>query len=226
MKTKLFLLIVASFAILLYSAAQNPPLQRGISVQLAQTTNAEAMPEADNPNAWIVTVTADGGLYFGTDPVTSEGLYYKMKPRSRKRPKALYVKADARAPYASVQRALAGAHAFYDSVILLTAQSEAATASGIVSPHGIEVSISAPGALLQPRVQLQAAPDGAPTLTVNHQPVSWDALPQTLANLLQDRQEKVVPVEVTGVVPFGQIVRVADLCHSVGARAVLPAPTL
>src|SRR5271166_722905 len=129
MKPVLFVCFVASL-VALYSAAQNPLMQRGISVQLAPTTNAEAMPEADNPNAWIVTITADGGLYFGTDPVTSEGLYYKMKPRSRKRPKDLFIKADARAPYASVQRALAGVHAFYDSVILLTAQPEAAAQGG------------------------------------------------------------------------------------------------
>lgn len=223
MKCKLF--IAASLVALLYSAAQNPPLQRGISVQLAPATNAEAMPEADDPNAWIVTITADGIRYLGTDPATSEGLYYKMKARSRKLPKKLYVKADARAPYSSVERALAGAHAFFESVVLLTAHPEPARPGSIVAPQGLEVLITAPAAGLKPSVELQTVEQGAPALTVNHEPVAWDALPRTLDSLLQDR-EKVVPMEVAGAVPFAQVVHVADVCHPVGVRVVLPVPTL
>jgi biopolymer transport protein ExbD len=223
MKCKVF--IAASLVALLYSSAQNPPLQRGISVQLAPTTNAEAMPEADDPNAWIVTITADGGLYFGITPVTSEGLYYKMKARSRKLPKKLYVKADARAPYSSVGRVLAGVHSFFDSVVVLTLQAESATPGSTVPPRGIEVLITAPAPGLKPSVELQGVAQGAPALTVNHEPVAWDALPRTLENLLQDR-EKVVPIEVAGAVPFAQVVHVADVCHPVGVRVVLPAPTL
>jgi len=225
MKTKLFVCLAASLVVLLYSAAQNPPLQRGISVQLAPATNAEAMPEADDPNAWIVTVTADSVLYFGTTPVTSEGLYYKMKARSHKLPKKLYVKADARAPYSSVERALAGAHAFFESVVLLTAHPELAKPGSIVAPQGLEVLITAPAAGLKPSVELQAAAPGNATLTVNHEPVAWDVLPRTLDSLLQDR-EKVVPLEVTGTVPFAQVVHVADVCRSAGVRVVLPVPTL
>ena len=223
MKCKLF--IAASLVAFLYSAAQNPPLQRGISVQLAPATNAEAMPEADDPNAWIVTVTADGVLYFGTTPVTSEGLYYKMKARSHKLPKKLYVKADARAPYSSVERVLAGVHSFFDSVIVLTLQAAPAAPGSTVLPRGIEVLITAPAAGLKPSVELEAAAQGAPALTVNHEPVAWDALPRTLKSLLEDR-DKVVPIEVTGAVPFAPVVRVADQCHLVGVRVVLPAPTL
>ena len=225
MKTKLVVCLVASVAALLYSAAQNSPLQRGISVQLAPSANAEAMPEADNPNAWIVTVTAEGVVYFGTDPVTSEGLYYKMKAHSRKLPKKLYVKADARAPYSSVERALAGAHAFFESVVLLTEHPEPVRPGSIVAPQGLEVQITAPAAGLKPSVELQAAAQGALALTVNHEPVAWDALPRTLDSLLQDR-EKVVPMEVTGAVPFAQVIHVVDVCHPVGVRVVLPAPTL
>jgi len=225
MKTKLFVCLAVSLVVVLYSAAQNSPLQRGISVQMAPAANADPMPDADDPNAWIVTITADGGLYLGTTPVTSEELYYKMKARSRKLPKKLYLKADARAPYSSVERAIAGVHAFFGSVIVLSLQAEPATPGSTVPPRGIEVLITAPAAGLKPSVELQAAAPGNPALTVNHEPVTWDALPRTLENLLQDR-DKVVPLEITGAVPFAQVVHVADLCHLVGARVILPAPTL
>jgi len=56
-------------------------LQKGISVQLAVTSNAAPMPDADSEEAWIVAVAADGRMYFGIDPVTPEGLADKMKSR-------------------------------------------------------------------------------------------------------------------------------------------------
>ena len=45
-------------------------MQRGVSVQMAVTSNATSVPDADSNDAWIVTVTADGSLYFGADPMT------------------------------------------------------------------------------------------------------------------------------------------------------------
>jgi len=38
----------------------NVPLQRGVSVQLAVTSNAVAVPNADQPDALVVALTADG----------------------------------------------------------------------------------------------------------------------------------------------------------------------
>ncbi len=225
MKRNLLLFIAASFLTLLYTAAQTPPRQRGISVQLAPAANAEAAPDADDPNAWIVTITADGGVYFGTTSVTSEGLYYKMKPHAHKLPKHLYLKVDARAPYASIQQTLAGIRPFFESVVLLTSPPASPTHDGIVPPNGIEVLIKARGAELRPRVQLKAAATGASALTVNHEPVAWDQLENTLKSLLGDRDEKVVPLEVAGAVPFAQVVHVVDVCRSAGARVVLPMPT-
>ena len=92
-------------------------------------------------------------------------------------------------------------------------------------PNGIEVLIKARGAELRPRVQLKAAATGASDLTVNHEPVAWDRLQPTLATLLGDRDEKIVPLEVAGAVPFAQVVHVVDVCRSAGARVVLPTPT-
>jgi len=67
------------------ASAQSVAMQRGVSVQLAVTNNATPMPEADNEDAWIVTVTADGQIYFGTDPVTPAGLADELKRRPRNR---------------------------------------------------------------------------------------------------------------------------------------------
>jgi len=47
----------------------NVPLQRGVSVQLAVTTNAVAVPNADRQDALIVALTADGTTYLHADGV-------------------------------------------------------------------------------------------------------------------------------------------------------------
>ena len=40
-------------------SAANPP-QRGVHVQMAVTSNAVAVPNADKPDALVVAITADG----------------------------------------------------------------------------------------------------------------------------------------------------------------------
>src|SRR5271157_5364090 len=100
------------------AAAQT--LRKGISVEMARTTNAAPMPEADDANAWIVTVRRDGAVYFGTDAVTPEGLLDRMTRTPRNRAQKLFIKADARAPFAGVQRVLqAGRTVGFDAPVLL-----------------------------------------------------------------------------------------------------------
>ena len=53
-------------------AAQDPtgPVRRpGISVQLSVSNQATAMPEADQQDVAVVTITVDRNLYLGTRPV-------------------------------------------------------------------------------------------------------------------------------------------------------------
>ncbi len=88
------------------ACAQSPALQKGVSVQMAATSNATPMPAADNDDAWIVTIGADGKLYFGADPVDADGLTNDMKIHPRKRDAKLYIKADARAPFSSVEKVM------------------------------------------------------------------------------------------------------------------------
>ncbi len=81
MKSLLFVSLLAFTIadVALPSRAQTPALQQGVSVQMAMTNHAQPVPAADDQDAWVIAVTADGKLYFGAHPETSEGLLEKMK---------------------------------------------------------------------------------------------------------------------------------------------------
>jgi biopolymer transport protein ExbD/biopolymer transport protein TolR len=116
-------------------------MQKGIRVELARTNSAVAVPDADNQDALIVTVTESGKLYFGIDPVTVESLVGKLKDRASRR--TIYVKADARAPYASVVKVFDAARtAEVAGVTLLTTQPKPTSAGAVVLPQGIEMELS------------------------------------------------------------------------------------
>jgi biopolymer transport protein ExbD len=118
-------------------------MQKGISVNLAPTSSAVAVPDADNSDALIITVTDSGRLYFGIDPVTPDSLAEKLKGRLSQRTQNLYVKADARAPYAFVVMVLDAAHtAGVAGVTLLTTQPKATQAGTVVVPEGIEMELA------------------------------------------------------------------------------------
>jgi len=118
-------------------------MQKGISVDLARTSSAVPVPDADNQDALIVTVTDSGGLYFGIDPVTPEMLAEKLKAPPSHRTPTLYIKADARAPYACVVKVLDAAHtAGVAGVTLLTSQPTATQAGAVVWPEGIEMQLA------------------------------------------------------------------------------------
>src|SRR4051794_32929848 len=81
----------------------NAPLQRGVSVQLAGTSNAVAVPKADEPDALIVALTADGSSYLQANSVRTSDLADRVRNiLSTRTDKTLYIKADARVPYARV----------------------------------------------------------------------------------------------------------------------------
>lgn len=132
------LVVVTTMSAVPRSSAQ--AVQKGISVELARTSSAVAVPDADNQDALIVTVTESGKLYFGIDPVTVESLVGKLKGASRR---TVYVKADARAPYASVVKVLDAARtAEVAGVTLLTTQPKTASGGALVPPQGIEMELS------------------------------------------------------------------------------------
>jgi biopolymer transport protein ExbD len=118
-------------------------MQKGISVQLARTSSAVPVPDADNQKALMITVTDSGGIYFGIDPVTPDALAEKLRARPSNDSQTLYIKADARAPYASVVKVLDAAHtARVLSVTLLTTQPKTPPVGTVVSPEGIEMELA------------------------------------------------------------------------------------
>jgi len=118
-------------------------MQKGISVELAPTSSAVPVPDADNQDALIITVTDTGRLYFGIDPVTPDSLAEKLKGRMSNRTQNLYIKADARAPYACVVKVLDAARtAGVGGVTLLTTQPKTTQAGTVVFPEGIEMVLA------------------------------------------------------------------------------------
>jgi biopolymer transport protein ExbD len=136
-----FLVVVVALSVARQSTAQ--ALQKGISVELAPTSSAVAVPDADNQDALIITVTEAGKLYFGIDMLTPDALLEKLKSRTSHHAQTLYIKADAKAPYACVMKVLDAAHiAGVASVTLLTTQPRATQAGTTVSPLGIEMELA------------------------------------------------------------------------------------
>ncbi len=137
-----------AFLVLAAMMSANPrshaqAMQKGISVKLAPTSSAVAVPDADSPEALIIAVTDTGKLYFGIDPVTPDSLADKIEGRLAHRTQNLYVKADARAPYACVVTVLDAARtAGVAGVTLLTTQPRTTQAGTVVFPEGIEMEMA------------------------------------------------------------------------------------
>ena len=80
-----------------------PLLQKGASVQMAQTNNPTNMPDADKDDAVLIAVTHDGVIYLGSDRVNEDVLSTKVREKlEKKTDKRVFVKADAHAHYGLV----------------------------------------------------------------------------------------------------------------------------
>ena len=227
--TTVFVLTIAATVLFAPTLSHAQELQRGVSVQMPVTINATAMPDADRNDAWVVAVAADGSIYFGADPKTPEELTDWMKIHPRNREARLYVKADARAPFTSVEQVLEiGRQANFDTPILLTAQREPTVPGTMVSPNGLEVVIgpATPAGTVATVVQLLNSGQQRPLLRVNGDEISWSALQGTLAQHFQKGDEKVVLLKADGRLPFGQVAQAIDVCRSTGAKVFLPASEL
>ena len=120
------------------------PLQQGISVQLAVTSNAVAVPNADQPDALVVALTADGRIYLRANPVPTPDLAASVRSiLSTRQDKTLYIKADARVPYARLVEVIdAVQKSGVEGLTFLTAQQDAADQGRTpVSPKGLELRV-------------------------------------------------------------------------------------
>jgi len=99
-----------------------PMLQKGVSVELANTTNPIDMKEADREDSVLVAVTRDGKFYLGQDRVNIEDLASKVNDLLSDRiDKKVFVKSDRRAKYGDVVQVVDNIrNAGVDAVGLLT----------------------------------------------------------------------------------------------------------
>ena len=222
---------MALLALVLFATvvANSQQLQKGVSVEMAPTTNALPMPAADNLNAWIVTVTADGQLWFGTNPVSQDDLIAEMIRTPRNRGQNLYVKADARAPYAAVASALKAAQtAKFDAPVLLTAQTVSIPPGTMIPPQGLQIWLGSESASdgSSVLIELLTSKSDSPALRINGHAISGNDLKTAVEQLFHGRTEKIALLRTDGTVPFARVAQVIDACQSVGAKVVLPTPQI
>ena len=120
------------------------PLQQGVSVQMPVTRNAVAVPNADTQDAVVVALTADGTTYLRADPLPTPALADRVRSiLSTRNEKTLYIKADARVPYARLVEVIdALQRSGVEGVTLLTAQQDAADQGNrIVAPKGLQMRV-------------------------------------------------------------------------------------
>ena len=160
-------------------------------------------------------------MYFSADPVDAEGLTNDMKIHPRKRDAKLYIKADARAPFSSVEKVMQiGRKAYFEAAVLLTSQNETPALGKMVAPQGLEVLLtSAPS----DAVVVELNNSGKPLVKIDNREVAQANLQTALNQSLQNRSARTVEIKPTGAVPFAQVAQVIDACASVKAKVVLPA---
>ena len=138
-------LVMAAIAGAVFAqSAVSVPLQRGVSVQLAVTSNAVAVPNADQPDAPVVALTADGSIYLRANPVPTPDLADRVRSiLSTRKDKTLYIKADARVPYARVVEVIDAVQTSgVEGVTFLTAQQDAGDQGRRpVSPKGLVLRV-------------------------------------------------------------------------------------
>ena len=228
---EVFLSVVMSVSGTLCAQTRNePPLQKGVSVQMAVTEHATQMPDADSSDACVITVTASGDFYVRADPVSPrDNLYYdtksclyearKKNPTSEPR---LYIKADARALAAYLDYVLAAASGLdHESAILLTAQPVQKTEGTRVAPTGLEIRATSSWRR-DSMFLLLDSDQSSPKIRFNDQGISLDDL-QNQIKLLQARRDPLV-ISMESKLPFAKLATVLDLCSSLGATVSVALP--
>jgi len=224
MKHLLFvsLLALTMVNIVIPSDAQTPALQQGVSVQMPVTSNAQPMPAADNQDAMIIAVTADGRLFFGIHPESAEGLLEQMKSNPRRSDQNLYIKADAHARFVDVKKTLMAAQAGeFATPVLLTMQREAPQPGAVVLPKGIAVGLRARGNSDSIVVRISGSAQGSATLTVNDHVLPWSELESALKQRVHS-PDQIVQVEANDAVSFADLIRVLDEARATGAMVSIP----
>jgi len=106
-----------------------PMLQKYVSVDMAKAQNPRPMTDADKEDAVMLSITRDGKVYLGSDPVKVSEITPKVKDRiSARLDKTVYVRSDARAKYGDVVGVVDGVRAAgVDQLGLITEKVERRT---------------------------------------------------------------------------------------------------
>ena len=136
MKTVIAVFVVGSILICAASAQDpgKPVLRKGISVRMPVADHAVEMRAADEQDATVVVVTADGRLFVGVTPA-EPGVLSSLVADT------VYVKADSRAPFQAVLAALDALRG--KSVVLLAAPPPGVAKKEIMPPYGIRLTVQA-----------------------------------------------------------------------------------
>jgi biopolymer transport protein ExbD len=135
MKLLIEVCLVGSILICVAGAQDSPKraLQKGISVAMPVASHAVEMREADEQDATVVAITADGKVFVGVKPTEPIAL-------SNLREGTVYVKADSRVQYQKVLTVLDALRG--KSVVLLTAPPKDVGRARIVPPYGMKLTVS------------------------------------------------------------------------------------
>ena len=84
-----------------------PLLQHKVQIDLARVNNATLMPDADKEDAVVVAITRDGGVFLGQNKGEPSQLGSLVRDMlADKTDKTIFVRADARAQFKSVEDAI------------------------------------------------------------------------------------------------------------------------
>ena len=99
-----------------------PMVQNKVNVNLARTTEADLMPDAEKEDAVVVAITRDNHVYLGANQIDVDSLGGKVADMlQNKTNKLIYLRADARSQYGKVEDAIDSVRtAGVDQIGLLT----------------------------------------------------------------------------------------------------------
>ena len=200
-------------------------MRAGISVRLPATQNAVPMPAADRADSLIVSVIRNGSVFVGINPVSAAALAERIKAGLPKEPGTnVYVKADADTMYANVVRVLEAIRSTgAESAVLLTGQHAQPVPGTPTPPYGLEVLVGPPyrDTAHETVVRLVDRGEQGADVDIDNMPAFWVNLQSTVKRSLQNRKNKWVLVKAAGTLPYADIVHVADISRSSGARVAL-----
>jgi biopolymer transport protein ExbD len=199
-------LLIAGSLMAAVALAQPSPLRKGVSVQMASSTNSVAVPDADLPDSLIVAVTMRGRVYLEVTEVTPEELAAKLKPEVAAKPgRKVYLKSDARTSFSTVAEVLNALRSAGVATPVFLADKKGPVEPGNYRlPYGLEVWLGEPAGTADSRI-----------VRIGMVEISDDQLKA------QAQREKTIVLRIEGPEEWGDVVHAADVCRGAGAKVYL-----